>query len=368
VTDLPTQPWCRASRLLVAATAAWLAFTVLQTVLSGRWWLWLIPSALPPLAFVAVPVLLLGCLPLVRIIRAPVPAVPSAMVIVGSLAAAVAAWPQDGLDLTPPWASRGAVPAGSIRVFAWNTEYWAQSDDPDRFYGFLTSRHADVYVLQEYLHWDARAGLDGERQIDELPRLRREFPGYHIALRGELITLSRYPIVAAPPVGPERALPPGAAFPAVFTAAKVLRTDLLIGSGTLTVYNVHLPEQINLQVNGAFFRLIRERDAARRRQLDGLVADLAANPHPVLVAGDFNTSPAMGDINRVRGRLRDAAAADPTPYPASWPLGFHIPPLWRLDWAFTSSGVAVGRYRFADPRGLSDHRAQDIEISRRERR
>jgi endonuclease/exonuclease/phosphatase (EEP) superfamily protein YafD len=346
--------WCRATWALVATTGAWLSFVGLQWLLTGRWWLWLLPDLLPPLTFLLVPLLLVAALPAARLLGRRVPVTATRLVLAGAVAAAALGWPYNGLDVHSGPAGTGA----GLRVFAWNTGYWGQDVPRDRFYAFLRDRHADVYLLQEYLHWDEAAGLDGARQVDDEAALRSAFPGYAIASRGELLTLSRLPIVASPPVGPDRDLAGVAAgFGQVFATAKVLRTDLDAGGGQIiSAYNVHLPVHIDLAVSRRFFALIRERDAGRQRQLAGLRADLAANHRPGIVAGDFNTSPAMGDLAALRASLHDANTAL---YPGSWPAGL---PLWRIDWTFTTAGLTAEDYRLVAPDGLSDHRAQQLRI------
>jgi endonuclease/exonuclease/phosphatase (EEP) superfamily protein YafD len=342
---------------VLAGTAGWLAFVLLHLGLSGRFWLWLLPDALPPIAFLAVPALLAATVPALRLLRRPMPRRARRLVAAGAAIALVLGAGSAGLNLHA-LAPAGAVRPDAIRVFAWNTEYWDQTDDPDRFYRFLAGQRADVYVLQEHLNWDMAAGDDGARPLDDTDRLRRAFPGYHLAARGELLTLSRFPILARPPVGPDRFLPPTARYRDVVSAARVLRTDLDVGGRPLSVYNVHIPVQFSLEPSRILGRLAG-RDAARRQQFGGLLADLAGNPLPVLVAGDFNTSPAMGDLAGLRGRLVDATPANRSLYPVSWDASGWLR-LWRLDWAFTSRAVQVQRYEFVDPAGLSDHRGQRL--------
>jgi endonuclease/exonuclease/phosphatase (EEP) superfamily protein YafD len=353
--------WCFATRALVGATVGWLVFVGLQRLLSARFWLWLLADLLPPVAFAVVPVLLLSGLAIARLAGRAVPANATGAVAAGAILALALGAGYTGLSVAGLSGRPLRVPDNALRVFAWNTEYWAQASRPDDFYRYLRAQRADIYLLQEYLHWDSRAGLLGARQIDERARLRLEFPGFQVAARGELLTLSRFPVVAQPPVGPDRTVT-ATDFQTVFAAVKVLRTDLRIGGTVLSVYNVHIPVQVDLEPTTRFLDYVRERDGARRTQFRGLESDVAANPHPVLVAGDFNTSPAMDDLRPLRTTLHDAAAADGSVYPASWPAGAVLP-LWRLDWAFTSSGVAVYRYGLVGSAGLSDHRAQSLSIT-----
>ncbi|WP_432934440.1 endonuclease/exonuclease/phosphatase family protein [Microbispora sp. CA-135349] len=342
----------RRGRLVAAAATAWLVFVVLHLLLSGRFWLWLVPDLVPPLVYLAVPLLLVAALPLTR--------GRARLWCAGATAVAFALGAgQSGLDPAALRAGGEPPPPGSIRLVSWNTEYWDQDDDPERFYGLLKARNADVYVLQEYLNW-----VDGTpRRVDEQARLRREFPGYHIAVQGELVTLSRFPIVSTVPVGPARSLGPRPPWDSAFALGKVLRTDLRIGPSIVSLYNVHIPTQYMLDENpfaSRFYTALRGRAAARQAQFRGLEEDLAGNHRPVVVAGDFNSTGAMGEMRGLFDRLSSADRAGDSLMPTSWPADG--PALWRLDWIFTAS-LVVHDYRLLDPRGMSDHRMQEMRLS-----
>ncbi|MET8996418.1 endonuclease/exonuclease/phosphatase family protein [Amycolatopsis sp. NPDC004169] len=358
---LPRQVrWCAGTRVLVGLAAAWLLFTVAYVLFTGDLWVWLLPGLLPPLAFLAGPVLVALALAVPRLLRRRVPKTAFRLVLVLAAAALVTGAGRSGINVAALGGGGDAAPAGAPAVVAWNTEYWDQTDDPDRFYAYLHAHPADIYLLQEYVD---QVGSDGARDAGDLTRLRAEFPGYHIVARGELLTLSRYPVLAQPRVGPDRGLPDGVPYDEVFESAKVLRTDLQVGRAVLSVYNVHLPVQVDVTRNPlshGFYSYVHARDGLRKAQLAGLAEDVAANPNPLLVAGDFNTSPAMGDLDGLRGTLVDADRASSSLYPGSWPASA---PLWRLDWTLTTPGVRVHDYGFDDPAGLSDHDLQRTRIS-----
>ncbi|WP_238006229.1 endonuclease/exonuclease/phosphatase family protein [Dactylosporangium sp. AC04546] len=330
-------------RVVVAAGVAWLVFAGLNVALSGRWWLWLVPGLLPPLAFAVVPAGLTAGTALLRLGRRP---------LVVALAGLAVGGAQAGFNpaalLPPP----GDVAGTHLRVVAWNTEVWDDWDDPARFLAFLRAQDADVYLLQEYAENGLHPG---------------DFPGYTAIERGELLTLTRLPVrrVVALPAEPA----PGSSWRQVYEQVKSLRVDVTAGGGTLSVYNVHMPVQLDLvsPLSAGFYRQLRLRDAARQRQYTSLENDVRGNRNPILVAGDFNTSPAMGDIRWLAGSLHDAASGDRSLYPASWRSYWPVD-LWRLDWAFTSDAVAVRRYAFVDPRGMSDHSLQRIELTVRRAR
>jgi len=189
----------------------------------------------------------------------------------------------------------------------------------------------------------------------------REFPGYSIVVRGELLTLSRLPVVAA------RALPeelPGADWRTVYERTKSLRTDLRVGDRTVSVYNVHIPILIGLGPS-AF--------------------STATGPALPTAAGSTGRSPTTSSATRTRCWSRATstparrwascarcAAGCPTP---SGPTAGSSPrrgrwrarpaPAGRLDWALATPSVAVHEYTMLDPGTLSDHRPTRLTISLR---
>lgn len=359
--------WCAGTRVLVGVAVVWLGFAVAQWLLSGHWWFWLLVDVLPPFLLLVVPALLILSVLVLLLCRVRLPVSARVWVVAAAVLAGVLGFDQSGVNPAALTGNPdGPAPAGALRVFVWNTQYWDQTDNPDRFYAFLKAQHADVYLLQEYLNWDDSKDDQGALQVFDGARLRREFPGYTVVARGELLTLSRFPVVARPPVGPDRSIAGTAVdWQTVFETAKVLRTDLAIHGQVVSFYNVHIPVHLDTGrgiFHAGFYDYTRQADAQRQAQFTGLSGDVAANPHPTVVAGDFNTSPAMGDIDGLRGMMRDAITADSSWYPVSWQSSGWMS-FWRLDWTFTARGVRVHDYTFGDADGMSDHRPQHVVIS-----
>ncbi|WP_434739774.1 endonuclease/exonuclease/phosphatase family protein [Micromonospora sp. SH-82] len=354
-----------------AVAGAWLLFVLAHTYLSGRAWWWNLPDLLPPVALLVVPLLLVVVVAVAVRRR-------SRLVGLGlAVAALLLGWSGNGVVAATLWHRPPPAPADAVTVFAWNTWYWDEllaigpngerTRDPDRFYSYLHAQDADVYLLQEYLYLTPE--LD-PLPVDGLDRLRREFPGFHVAAVGELVTVSRYPIVREHPVDlrpfldrqwPD--LPPADSRLPEYHTVKTLRTDLLVGERVLSVYNSHL----HVPMVGLPARRSDTADdtLARHdlRQADyrALTADVEDNPHPVLLAGDLNTSSSMRLLRTLPDRLVDAGAALDSPYPVSWAR--YGLPLWRLDWLFTTDDVSVHRYLMVDPDGLSDHTGQLAVVS-----
>ncbi|MFC5830999.1 endonuclease/exonuclease/phosphatase family protein [Nonomuraea insulae] len=355
--------------LVLCAATAWLVFVLLHRALSGRVWWWQVPELVPPLALAAVPVVLLAAaLAMARRARRAAAAVALVSLTLGGGAS--------GLNLASLWHRAAPAPPDSIKVFSWNTWYWDQpvggtmppptgtpARDVAAFYRYLHAQDADVLLLQEYVYF----GADSRPiRVHDLDRLRREFPGFHIATASEMVTLSRFPIVLERGLGPrpedsrDTPVPPGSDWPGFYTV-KTLRTDLRIGNRTASFYNSHISSPVDPSAGGLdLLSLGRTQHEARQADLRALAADIQANPLPAFLAGDFNVSPAMGILRLVPGRMADATPALRSLYPATWDDRW---PWWRIDWAYTTQEITVHEYRLVRSNGLSDHSGQRLVLS-----
>jgi endonuclease/exonuclease/phosphatase (EEP) superfamily protein YafD len=343
--------WPRGPAAILALVAlSWALFLTCHLSANGRWWVWLAVSLFPPLGFAVMPVLLLAVAFAVR----GAAGVNASLLAIGAL---VATGRQAGINVRlPARKTRGAMSESSgissgdrpIRVMSWNTEYWHQGGDPDEFYAYLRGWDADIYLLQEYLY---HVGNWRYRLLDDDERLSAAFSDYQIAVSGQLVTISRLPVVGVP----------------VSLASHVLRVDLLTARDgpVLSTYNVHIPVQFApvSPLSRTFYRVMRQRAGSRNLHYYRLARDLTANTHPALVAGDFNASPAVGDLRRLADVARDPIRANRGFYPVSWDARRRLPSLWRLDWVFVAGRLTVHRYEFRSPDGRSDHRVQWLLVT-----
>ncbi|GGY32985.1 endonuclease/exonuclease/phosphatase family protein [Streptomyces omiyaensis] len=362
-------------RAVVAASAVWLAYAVVRWLVSGRWHWSIMLDVVPPLILLGTPLLLLVASAAACGRRRPVAAA------VSGTALALALVTGSGLNWSALRHEPGPVPAGALRVVSLNTQYWAMATGSDRLIALLKSRNADVYLLQEHVGWTPGLGEDGYWRLEDDAALRRAFPGYHMARRGELLTLSRYPIVAQHPVGPGPALTFGERpdFGQVFAREKVLRTDLAVGGRVLSAYNVHITVPLALDNLNPFTDFdhdgyLRRKHAWRQAEFAALKRDVAANTHPTVIAGDFNATAAMRSLDELRRVARDATPANPSFLPLSWKFAslgefgedelFNRDlPFFRVDWAFTKGSTTLHRYDFLPTDGISEHRMQELRLS-----
>jgi endonuclease/exonuclease/phosphatase (EEP) superfamily protein YafD len=340
--------WPRGPSSIVAWFAlSWTLVLTCHLIANGRAWIWLAVSLFPPLGFAAIPALLLAAAFAVRGIAG----INAALLAIGAL---VAADRQTGINIRPLSRRPGSGPGGAaggtrpIRVMAWNTQYWHQFTDPDEFYSYLRGWDADIYLLQEYLY---HSGNWRYRLLDDDERLFAAFSDYQVAISGQLVTISRLPIVGAPiPLAPH-----------------LLRVDVQTACDgpVLSVYNAHVPVQLAplSPLRRVFYQQLRQNACSRNLHYHRLARDVAANTNPALVAGDFNASPAVGDLRRLADVASDAIVACRALYPVSWDARRRARALWRLDWVFTAGRARVHQYEFRSPEGRSDHRIQWLLVT-----
>lgn len=340
---------------VLAVAVGWAVVVLGHLVLSGRvWWWTVIDLAMTPVVVVAVPLLVLAVAGLRRLPQRV--RLVAAVLALAELTTAVAG---GQADLGPLAGCDEAAPgAHTVRVTSWNTLFWHVDNDVEGFYDLLRAQRADVLALQEYMGIANSAAAP----LDDLARVRAEFPGAHIAVAGELLTVSRYPIVA------EHVLTAEPARPATgwreYWTVRVLRTDLAVGGKVLSVYNVHLADPIDIAVSplsAEFYTSAAYLARWKSAQLDLLRADLAANPHPVLLTGDVNFPPGSGE-ERALAPLADAACGSLLPTT----FAFRGLWWWRLDRTFTSAEVRTHDYAVLDPGAQSTHKPQNLVISIKE--
>jgi endonuclease/exonuclease/phosphatase (EEP) superfamily protein YafD len=309
----------------------WTVFVALHVLLSGRVWLWAIPELIPPFAFVVVP-LVAGAIVLIPSGSSR----PLAVVFVVALLAVGLRWS----GLTVPRGTREDMGDDPLVVFVWNTQHWDQGLDAASFLRFLSTHDADVYLLQEYTYWEGGQEIPATG-IAELAATMTE---HEVFVDGELVTLVR------------RRLGPRAR-PGVSGTA--LRVDISVSGKTVALYNVHMPIQIDIRTSpfGAeFYRVLRYRTLRQWRAFRAVEDLLRHAPARHVIGGDFNSSPVMQLMSRLRARRVDVMRSAGQFYLATWPAGRR--PLWRIDWILTSRLVTTAWARLVDPEGRSDHQGQ----------
>ncbi|MGJ3262829.1 MAG: endonuclease/exonuclease/phosphatase family protein [Salinarimonas sp.] len=343
---------------ILILSGLWLLYAVAHEALTGRFWLWVIPGMAPPLLFAAIPAAVLLAGLFLKRYRVPV--------IAMAIASFVVSLQSTGINYAALVSRDQAVASqAAIRVVQMNTDYWGQMRDgtltdprdKDAMLAYMRGLDADVYLLQEHMLRDGDLAIP----VTDVSDLEEVFPDYEPVKAGTLLTLTRLPVVERAVVNPDSGsdifLPP---------PPYALRVDVQAGDRVLSTYNIHMPVQLIIEDDwfGAnFYNEIRRRHYIRADEFDVLTADVAANPNPLVIAGDFNTSPAMGDNRDLLAVTRDAAATSGILYPATWRVGGQLPKLWRNDWFLVDNDIRVELFRSIDPEGNSDHLVQVVDLS-----
>lgn len=213
------------------------------------------------------------------------------------------------------------------------------------FSDLVHDQDADIICLQERPHnnllrWDS---------------IKAAFKDYPYTLRNSredevlnLAVISRYPLVGMT----ERYYPK--------SYNKQLFTDVIMGSDTIRLFNVHL------QTTGLTDNRKRPRHAVRQffnqavlrnQQADDLVSGVQHSPYPVIVAGDFNDTRSGYAYRRLRSYLRDANPH--LSFTGSYQR-FHS--LYKIDHILCNSTFAPTNYILI-PNSWSDHKVQISRLS-----
>jgi endonuclease/exonuclease/phosphatase (EEP) superfamily protein YafD len=226
-------------------------------------------------------------------------------------------------------AAQGGVP---LRVVSANV--LAPNPTPEKVLEFVRAADADLVVLVDARRDKWQPILSALRELypyqspklhgGELPKLPRERP--------PVILFSRHPILDE-----ELVRPPGGRRP-------YLLAEVAVGDQTVVVAGVH-PSSPSPSEPGDTRR--------RNRELDHIAEIAGEADRPVIVAGDFNTtpwSPYFQDLVAAAG-LRNAALGQG--YIGTWPTWFW-PALIPIDHVLLKGPLAATTVRRGPPIG-SDH-------------
>lgn len=210
-----------------------------------------------------------------------------------------------------------------------------QHEDPGRSLAAVLERRADVLVLIEFTP-EAERILD-DRWGDEVraryPHQWRDARGFGAGL-AVLSALPMEEVVRVPLTEP------------------AVRVRLSVGGVEVDLYAVH-----PVAPSDRWGLLSWQHDY---RVLVDDARD--ASPHTIM-AGDFNASTGHRAFRRLLrvGRLRDAQDAGGGGVAGTWPSGWLVPPLMRLDHVLVGRGIGVEGVELL-PHSGSDHRGVEARL------
>lgn len=238
-----------------------------------------------------------------------------------------------GLWFGPYFIPRSTASAAgdTLRLATFNV--WGDNPRMADVAAWILSTEADVVVMQE-VHPD-------------FPRndwLGETYPYRFWQATGQdwwaNYTLSRFPILEAENLDWD-----GAEAPAQ------QRLVLDVNGQPVALYNLHLlmplgeTAHLSLPLDNPFLNMaLKYDDSARNAQIRRLLARLAGEPYPYLVAGDFNMSDQTMIYGELAAVMRDSFREAGNGFGWSWPAGTAddfstpVPLLFRLDYIWHSDG------------------------------
>jgi vancomycin resistance protein VanJ len=216
-----------------------------------------------------------------------------------------------GFAIPKPMTASGPT----VRLMSYNVRL-DRADRVERVVQAIRAEQPEALCLSEIFDWGAEV-------------LSREFPGWYWQQAREVAIFSKYPlenVVVHPMPGNPR---------------KILEADLLIDGRRVKLVCVHYiaATLIDRRTRRPRFDTFRAEDPIRDNTTTLLLDIAARSPHPIVVAGDFNTPPRVGVYRMLQRQMTDAWAT------GGLGLGFTYSssrPLLRIDYIWLK-GLEVAR-------------------------
>lgn len=217
---------------------------------------------------------------------------------------------------------------GQISVMTFNIH--KTNPNPREIVDIILSADADIVALQETSQEMSAALVDSLAETYPYNTL-----GEDQFAEGQAL-LSRFPVTPLSPL-------PDYRYQKVIIEAPI---------GRITVLNVHTPKLLPIG--------FRESWEEQKEFVQALSHEVSRVSGPLLLVGDFNTTPQSENYALLSGALRDAFVERGNgfgfTYPASPKLGIQLPfPLVRIDYVFCSRDFSPASARVVEQNGGSDH-------------
>lgn len=263
--------------------------------------------------------------------------------------------------------------AGSgLRVMTWNVEHFnilehkTHPEKKQQMLDLINEYSPDVACFQEMVGSDSNASA-----INYIPEFLQKlnFSNYHYSYNSKLnfdgkhhfgiITFSKLPIVKQQTVK---------FYPYDYNSI-FQYTDVLNGSDTVRVFNIHLqslkfsadnlkyiddPEikdESDLKKSKSVVSKLKHGFLKRKTQADRIKAEIDKSPYPVIVCGDFNDLPNSYSYNTIGSGMKNAFAEKGSGIGRTFS---GISPTLRIDNIFAADKYDILQYTRINKK-LSDH-------------
>lgn len=225
---------------------------------------------------------------------------------------------------------------------------------------FMEEKKVDILCFQEFPVANGAA-------LKAITKIFRLFPYYKVTSSSpdgmHVALFSRYPILQSGEIR----------FPDE-NSTRALWADLDIDGQVVRVFNAHL-QTTNLNQNrinpldnmdATASRLIRLKDmmdensVIRANQANLLRDQIDESPHPVIVCGDFNDTPASYAYKRIRGDRRDSFRSAGKGYGYTYR---YLRKLFRIDYILYSNNVFEAVHYSSPNLEYSDHKPVIVHLN-----
>ncbi len=245
----------------------------------------------------------------------------------------------------------------NVRSFKW-LGVKKQQVDKDSVLAYLSRNASDILCLQEFVTYtklNTMTQFQDKLQMTYHAAFNYRYIPKNRSYKDLLVVLSRYPIVDKQPF---------------YQANKLyaIRADIKIDSVVYSVYNVHLASNhfverdyelfadasVSNKRDGITTLLYKLKDnaQARTRQVRALAQNIADNPNPAILCGDFNDVPASFTYSRLTKGMKDAFRVRGEGYGNTY--NGPLPPM-RIDYIFFDKNTFEILDYKVDRVNMSDH-------------
>lgn len=272
---------------------------------------------------------------------------------------------------TPLW----RIMSYNVRLFdVYNESFEGKIETRNAIIDYIHQENPDVICFQEFFHQDPPTKFSTRDTLLRVLDMNHYHERYSHKIRNRqnfgICMMSKYPIIAKGDVMFENF---------ASTDNYCIFADIVKGSDTLRIYNIHL-QSIKLQQQDyelfgdenaqagsdkSTFRLLFEKLTiaypARAEQALRVVEHMESSPYPVVVCGDFNDTPMSYVYNQFNKTMidsyRETSSGIGRTYVGKVPAG-------RIDYIFHTPNLQAQHFKIQE-KAHSDHLAVSCEIWRK---